>query len=572
MHKSNFYNFPEVSKSEWWDKIREDLKGQSEDSLFTNLGDNLRINPFYNAEDLDSASAAFQNLKVSSDKKAPNDWELVQCIHLSGKEPGQLREFLSHAEEGDADYIEIIPDEANSDLSFLSPGKPLGLMLSGRNKNLIGRALKTLRPEAFSEVLVDTGYSSIITGASSIEEANANISEISESNDLNPYVINTDPIVESGGDALDEGTYALALLNEMLRANTGGIKKSIVLRLNTESNFFLVIAKVRALRKLAGVILDSWQVESPFRIEVHTSIWNKSVYDRYTNILRNTSESFAAVAAGTDMLTIRAFETALGIENEFSLRNARNISHLLRHESHIDKVKDVSAGSYFVESLTSDFAREVWSSFLKIQEAGGLEVWLSENPAPKKLSEKAEGKRGLFGKRKLRMIGTNVYPNTLDQLSEENIHLRNSDRLSSRFERFRVALDTLALNEGEKARPSAMLLRLGKSPMRFARSGFSANFLETAGFRMIEQDAMPENFKSGQMIVICGSDEDYLSNGSEWINEIKKINKNVLILLAGMPDNQEELKNAGVDFFIHIKAPLEKTLDDIFKALNIETA
>lgn len=572
MPKAPFYNFPEVSKSDWWNKIREDLKGQSEDSLYTSLNQNLKVSPFYNSEDLDTASKAFQNLKQSESEKAPNDWDLIQTIHLEGKESKEIRALSDHAREGDVDFLEVIPVESHCDLSNITSNKNLGLIISSANRDVLLKALNSIEAGDFRKIIIDCDYASVLTSHSSLDQFNDLISELSQFANTFPLVVNTDSIVEYGGDEIDEGIYSLALINEMLRSQSKNTNPELLLRLNSGSNFFVEIAKVRALRKLAGVILDSYDSPGSIRIEVHSTIWNKAVYDRYTNILRNTSESFAAVAGGADMLNIRAFETALGIENEFALRNARNISHLLKHESHIDKVKDVSAGSYFIESLTKDFAREVWNGFLKIQESGGLESWMKANNIKADFAQKAEKQRALFGKRRKRMIGTNVYPNPQDQLGKENMEDRKSQRLSAEFERFRVSLDGMALSEGEKFRPSAMLLRLGNSSMRFARAGFSANFLETAGFRMTEQDGMPGDFNNTSIVVICGSDEDYNTQASEWIRQIKRLSEKVLILLAGLPENSEVLKEAGVDFFIHLKAPLEDTLEDIFKALNIETA
>jgi methylmalonyl-CoA mutase len=48
-------------------------------------------------------------------------------------------------------------------------------------------------------------------------------------------------------------------------------------------------------------------------------------------------------------------------------RIARNVSLILRDESHISKTGDATAGSYYVDSLVRDIVERSWTEFQKLQ-------------------------------------------------------------------------------------------------------------------------------------------------------------------------------------------------------------
>jgi methylmalonyl-CoA mutase len=51
------------------------------------------------------------------------------------------------------------------------------------------------------------------------------------------------------------------------------------------------------------------------------------------------------------------------VGNSLMERMARNVSLILREESHLNKVADPVAGSYAIEMLTRELAREAWQRF-----------------------------------------------------------------------------------------------------------------------------------------------------------------------------------------------------------------
>ena len=68
-----------------------------------------------------------------------------------------------------------------------------------------------------------------------------------------------------------------------------------------------------------------------------TSTWNQTAYDPYVNMLRGTTEAMSASIAGVHSLEVTPFNKAYEDPNEFSMRIARNVELLLKHESHFDQ-------------------------------------------------------------------------------------------------------------------------------------------------------------------------------------------------------------------------------------------
>jgi methylmalonyl-CoA mutase len=101
-------------------------------------------------------------------------------------------------------------------------------------------------------------------------------------------------------------------------------------------DFFLEIARLKSLRKKNPGIF----------IHAYVKPFTKDAYQPHGNMISSTVRAIAAVLGGCDALTIES-------ENDDILGNriAKNVSIILRDESHLSKTADATAGSYFIESL-----------------------------------------------------------------------------------------------------------------------------------------------------------------------------------------------------------------------------
>ena len=140
------------------------------------------------------------------------------------------------------------------------------------------------------------------------------------------------------------------------------------------NDFFLVIAKLRALRFLVSQITKEYPGTSydPEGINLHCiSHLHTNSNEEATNILSNTLQALAAILGGCNSISLAPHDSQSQQYNQWSARIARNISLILKEEVHLDKFIDPAAGSYYLESITHKLIKGSWNLFLKMEEAGG---------------------------------------------------------------------------------------------------------------------------------------------------------------------------------------------------------
>jgi methylmalonyl-CoA mutase len=194
--------------------------------------------------------------------------------------------------------------------------------------------------------------------------------------------INGSHFTNSGCSAVQELAISFSMAVEYLSQLTDrgltadDIASKIRFSFGIGTDYFMEIAKLRAARVIWDVIADSYQPNdrNSFRMEMHsvTKKWNDKVADPYINLLRTQTEAMSAILGGTDSLTVNSFDMSACPPDEFSERMARNQQLILREESWFGKVADPSAGSYYLENLTSLIADNTWNLFLEIEKAGGF--------------------------------------------------------------------------------------------------------------------------------------------------------------------------------------------------------
>ena len=180
--------------------------------------------------------------------------------------------------------------------------------------------------------------------------------------------VNAVSLSDAGAYIVQELGYALAWGEQYLNIMTdNGIDvdtaaKSIKFNFGVGGNYFMEIAKFRAARLLWAKIVEAYKPKcdcaAKMRVHARTSLFNMTVFDAHVNLLRSQTEAMSAVIAGVDSLTVTPFDATYETPDKFAERIAKNQQLLLKEESNFDKVVDVSAGSYYIETLTEKIAEE----------------------------------------------------------------------------------------------------------------------------------------------------------------------------------------------------------------------
>ena len=184
-------------------------------------------------------------------------------------------------------------------------------------------------------------------------------------------------------------------------------------------NFFMEVAKLRAARLLWSTLMaEKFAPQNTrslmLRTHCQTSGVSLTARDPYNNIVRTTVEAMAAALGGTQSLHTNSFDEALALPTEFSARIARNTQLVLQEETGITRVVDPLAGSYYVESLTSELVKEARKLIDEVEEMGGMTKAV-ESGMPKMRIEEASALRQVrIDRGEEVIVGVNKY-----QLDEE---------------------------------------------------------------------------------------------------------------------------------------------------------
>ena len=197
--------------------------------------------------------------------------------------------------------------------------------------------------------------------------------EIAQNAKPGPKAVRADLLHEAGAHAVQELGYGIAAGVERLVELTATlpvdtVAPGIEFVFAVGPAYFVEIAKLRAARILWAQAVSAFGPRDDgacrMRLHVRTPRRNKSAYDRYTNLLRVTTEAFAAAVGGCDQLTVEPFG--------FDAHLALNVQRILKEESHLDAVADPAGGSYYIEALTDSLAREAWKLLQQIGGGGRL--------------------------------------------------------------------------------------------------------------------------------------------------------------------------------------------------------
>ncbi len=421
--------------------------------------------------------------------------------------------------------------------------------------------------------------------------------------------VSTCPAHNSGAGADLELAIALSSGLSYLKAMTDAgltldeASAQVQICMSTGATFFLDIAKLRAARVLwARLMQAAGGSDEPVRLHARTSVRMLTRRDPWVNILRSTTGAFAAAVGGADIVTVTPFDHLLGPTGRLGRRIARNIPIILEQESHLGRVADPAAGSWFVESLTDELCERGWALFQEIEGRGGMAAVLADGWLKERVDEVAAQRDRAAAKRKAPVTGVSEFPNLgetlpeavapdLDALRAEwnapgalarpggepmTVAAFPERRPAAAFEVLRDASDARLRDTG--ARPRAFLAALGPVAVHTARSGWSRNMLEAGGLEALpsggsdgpDQAAAAFRDSGAGIAVICSSDDVYAEQAAATARALKAAGA-AAVVLAGRPgDREAEWREAGVDHFIHVGCDVLDVLRTLLRTEGVE--
>ena len=179
-------------------------------------------------------------------------------------------------------------------------------------------------------------------------------------------------------------------------------------------NFFMEVAKLRAARVLWAELMEQlFQPKDPrsrlLRTHCQTSGVSLTAKDPYNNVMRTTVEAMAAVLGGTQSLHTNAFDEALALPTDFSARIARNTQLVIQEETGITRVVDPLAGSYYVESLTSEMITAARRLIDEVEALGGMTKAVISGMPKLRIEEAAALRQARIDRGEEVIVGVNKY-------------------------------------------------------------------------------------------------------------------------------------------------------------------
>jgi methylmalonyl-CoA mutase N-terminal domain/subunit len=232
----------------------------------------------------------------------------------------------------------------------------------------------------------------------------------------NPINISGYHVSEAGSSPLDEIAFTMCNLIAYVEEvrKTGMHVDEFAPRLAffyvCQSDFFEEIAKFRAVRRVyAKIMRDRFGATNPesmrlrFHCQTAAASLTKPQYE--INIVRTGLQALAAVLGGAQSLHTNGRDEAFAIPTEEAMRIALRTQQIIADESGVASVVDPLGGSYFVESLTTQYEKAVFAIIDEVDRNGGTVKLTEEGWFQRRIADfayetaikKANGEKPVIG-------------------------------------------------------------------------------------------------------------------------------------------------------------------------------
>ncbi len=438
MPEALFSEFPAATYANWLEAAERSLDGQPIERLVARTREGLRLEPLPSAADLrcvehqrslpgqfpfvrGAAAAMYRGrpwlITAEIDVHGPREWNLALREALEG---GQSAVVI-----GDSPRLRSVEDLrlalADIDLGslplFIQHGAPVAEILRWLPAVMSRKRLAALRGCLGSDPLGELARTGAMP-ADALDQLAERCRRLGAfSPGLGSVAVDTEAYHAAGADAAQELAIALATGVACLRAlierglSLESVAGSMHFFLQVGERFFTEVAKFRAFRLLWAQALRAFRHHGdglPLALHARAGRRNKAHRDPHVNLLRLTSEAFAAALGGVDSIQLPAYSADLESDAE-SRRLSRNIQLILQEELRLTELLDPAGGSYHLESLTDQLARAAWTRFQAIEAGGGMLASLRAGAIQDEIESVAQARLRDFMAGETVLVGLNAF-------------------------------------------------------------------------------------------------------------------------------------------------------------------
>jgi len=418
MTSNLFKEFEIISEKAWKQQIQFDLEGKdynSETNWTSKEG--INVKPFFTSE-----------YKSINKLYLPDDWSISQTIYLeeesiSNKEIKKLisqevYDLTIHI-QGDCINLDLMFKEV--DLTYLN----VYFKINHFNENLLSY-LNNYAKENKTKFHLDYDLLGdyLSTGNwkfgynEDIEMFKLVLNKLTHFKSV--VQLKSSNFQNSGANIIQEITYSMSQANEYVNIFGKEVIKKLNFQIAIGPNYFFEIAKIQAYRILWKTISNSYECPiNDVHIIATPTRRNKTIFDYNNNIIRSTSECMSAILGGANSVKNFNYDSIYKNENEFSKRISINQLLILKHECHIDKVKNPISGSYYISYLVDEITKKSFDLFKELDSNSGFLSLLKKGILQKKIKESAQKEQVKFNSKSEILVGSNLYQNNDEKMGEQ---------------------------------------------------------------------------------------------------------------------------------------------------------
>ena len=183
---------------------------------------------------------------------------------------------------------------------------------------------------------------------------------------------------------------------------------------NSHLDFFEEIAKFRAARRIWAKEMD--RRYSPknskslmLRFHTQTAGFSLTAQQPENNITRTSLQALAAVLGGTQSLHTNSMDETLALPSEKAAEIALRSQQIIAYESGVTNTIDPLGGSWYIEELTNQIEKDVYSYFEKIKDQGGVVEAIENSYFQREISQASSDYQSKVDNKNRYIIGVNSF-------------------------------------------------------------------------------------------------------------------------------------------------------------------
>jgi methylmalonyl-CoA mutase N-terminal domain/subunit len=249
----------------------------------------------------------------------------------------------------------------------------------------------------------------------------------------NPINISGYHVSEAGSSPLDEVAFTMCNLvtyvDEVVK--TGMHVDEFAPRLAffyvCQADFFEEIAKFRAARRVyAKIMKERFGARDPesmrLRFHCQTAAASLTKPQHKVNIVRTGLQALAAVLGGAQSLHTNGMDEAFAIPTEEAMKIALRTQQVVAEESGVASVVDPLGGSYFVESLTTQYEKAIFAVLDEVEAKGGTVKLTEEGWFQRRIADFAYDTALKKASGEKPVLGVNKYVDPAETFDDVELH------------------------------------------------------------------------------------------------------------------------------------------------------